>query len=344
MFLDSKISDISSSLLFGQTGDLPPRIKDRDTLVGVLLVDALEALTHALARGHDRSDWLTGDQEKESNPLLQSVASKKPSLQWAFFVLRTIIPAAACTNTPVISKIVTTLLSCCLSNNSSLRFCVFDLLALCYHHTSPDGPTSLPEGLDTLVRHKKLLVELGDRVKAEVANNRRSLTKYTFSLFNLMRIWTRVTIPVANYTQRVILNDLGSTASVNPNQAIAAGAGLKITCVSSNTLIVSWLLSGELAKMDPNTLKLTVRALSNFKGFEYTAPVLENLGAFGLHKFDNLRPGTLFQVCVLKSSPTAPDFEVESVLASTEPEEIMRLDAENVPVNLKISNNGLTVR
>lgn len=361
VFLDSKSQESSGSLLFGHSEDLPPRIKKSDTFADVLVTDALEIFSQALSQVHDRSDWLTGDHDKDINAQTDPTTSangKKINLLWAFVVLRTVITLTSDINGPTTAKIVTTLLSCCLSNNSSVRFCVFELLAIYNNRIIVGG--ALPEGLDALVKHKKLLAELGDRVKSEIANSsRRSVTKYTHSLFLFMRTWTRacaasqqiLSSPVLGgsytYTQKAIMDDLHSAASVE-----SAPVGLKINRISSNAIVVSWLLSAEHSKMGSggglsNGLKLTLRALSNFKGFEYSAPIIHNLSTYGCHKFDNLRPGTLFEIAITKGSTdvTAPlDIALYSVFVTTEPEEIMRMNAENVPSNLKISNTGLTVR
>jgi hypothetical protein len=352
---------------------------ERRVLISALVDDALQSFSFALARAHDRSDWFTALENDrtaavEANNFKSNETGQKPSLLWPFFLLKVVIANSSSLESvtmmhmTLFAKIVTALLGIgnCLSNNPCLRFCAYSLLALCDRHIPQASllTCEFQQGLDDLVHHKRLLVECAERIKSEGASRtRRHVSKYTSALISLLFMWNKRYWrdgKSRRYTCAAIKQDLQAALNMSVAGQVSE-AGLKVTRISSTAISVSWLLGTGTLKTAGTELTLTLRALSDFDAFDVSSSIIsvENIGVYGFHKFDKLRSGTLFEVIIKKSilaesslsTTTAPaastevtDTIISSLYVATEPEEIMRMDPDSLPVNLKLSNSGLTVR
>jgi hypothetical protein len=102
---------------------------------------------------------------------------------------------------------------------------------------------------------------------------------------------------------------------------------------------------------------LTIRAVSIFNECTFLSSI-PDIDFYGIHRFDNLVPGTLYEIAVRRCQsttlaaptvvPLAPLTIAEEdgppLFITTDPMESMFLDAANLSPYLKLSNGGLTVR
>ena len=314
----------------------PWALKEREQLALLLLDDAISTLEHASCCATvDRSDWMSGNRTGitlEASGGGSSAGPKKPYIFWAYFFLRKVLKTSYELHGDIASvmtsRLPSVLLTCCRSYNTSLRYCSHDLMTL-FTISNPKDQKAII-GLNILVHEKRLLLEFSERIRSEVTSNgRKVVSRYTWRLLLLLQQWKRLTKPEGdvNFTRRELFSEWRYLLNAALCLSSPTEDANQITAVkiSSSSLSVSWLLNDSSKEsllsngsfplpLTGNTL--TIRSVSNFNSCAFSESVA-NIDFYGLYRFDNLLPGTLYEISIHKDAKGSAALALSTLTTSS---------------------------